>query len=139
MGTRVYVGNLSYHTDETSLRQACAAGGREVVSVSIVTDRMTGQPRGFAFVEFASEKDAQGAITELHGKPLDGRTLAVNEAREREPRGGGGGGGGGFGGGGGGGGRGGGGGHGGGGGGGGGDRGGRGGDRGGRRGGRGDR
>src|SRR6185295_18262514 len=105
MGTRVYVGNLSYHTDESSLRQACAAGGREVVSVSIVTDRMTGQPRGFAFVEFASEKDAQGAITELHGKPLDGRTLAVNEAREREPRGGGGGGGGGFGGGGGGGGR----------------------------------
>jgi hypothetical protein len=87
MGTRVHVGNLSYHTDETSLRQACAAGGREVVSVSIVTDRMTGQPRGFAFVEFASEKDAQGAITELHGKPLDGRTLAVNEAREREPRG----------------------------------------------------
>src|SRR5262245_44850072 len=91
MGTRVYVGNLSYHTDETSLRQACAAGGREVVSVSIVTDRMTGQPRGFAFVEFASEQDAQGAIAELHGKPLDGRTLAVNEAREREPRGGGGG------------------------------------------------
>jgi len=136
MGTRVYVGNLSYHTDESSLRQACAAGGREVVSVSIVTDRMTGQPRGFAFVEFASEKDAQGAITELHGKPLDGRTLAVNEAREREPRGGGGGGGGGFGGGGGGGGRGGGG-HG---GGGGGDRGGRGGGGGGRdRGRRGDR
>jgi cold-inducible RNA-binding protein len=139
MGTRVYVGNLSYHTDEASLRQACAAGGREVVSVSIVTDRMTGQPRGFAFVEFASEKDAQGAITELHGKPLDGRTLAVNEAREREPRGGGGGGGGGGFGGGGGGGRGGGGHGGGGGGGGGGDRGGRGGDRGGRRGGRGDR
>ncbi|HKQ70270.1 MAG TPA: RNA-binding protein [Polyangiaceae bacterium] len=104
MGTRVYVGNLSYHTDESSLRQACAAGGREVVSVSIVTDRMTGQPRGFAFVEFASDKDAQAAIAELHGKPLDGRTLAVNEAREREPRGGGGGGGG-FGGGGGGGGR----------------------------------
>jgi len=95
MGTRVYVGNLSYHTDEAGLREACAAGGREVVSVSIVTDRMTGQPRGFAFVEFGSEKDAQAAITELHGKPLDGRTLAVNEAREREPRGGGGGGGGG--------------------------------------------
>ena len=81
MGTRVYVGNLSYHTDEAGLREACAAGGREVVSVSIVTDRMTGQPRGFAFVEFGSEKDAQAAITELHGKTLDGRTLAVNEAR----------------------------------------------------------
>jgi RNA recognition motif-containing protein len=94
MGTRVYVGNLSYHTDEASLRDACAAGGREVVSVSIVTDRMTGQPRGFAFVEFANDKDAQAAIAELNGKPLDGRTLAVNEARERQPRGGGGGGGG---------------------------------------------
>ena len=91
MGTRVYVGNLSYHTDENSLREACAAGGREVVSVSIVTDRMTGQPRGFAFVEFANDKDAQSAIAELNGKPLDGRTLAVNEARERQPRGGGGG------------------------------------------------
>jgi cold-inducible RNA-binding protein len=104
MGTRVYIGNLSYNTDEASLRQACTAGGREVVSVNIITDRMTGQPRGFAFVEFANDKDAQAAITELHGKPLDGRTLAVNEAREREQRGGGGGGGG-FGGGGGGGGR----------------------------------
>jgi RNA recognition motif-containing protein len=91
MGTRVYIGNLSYNTDETSLRQACAAGGREVVSVNIITDRMTGQPRGFAFVEFANDKDAQAAIQELHGKPLDGRTLAVNEAREREQRGGGGG------------------------------------------------
>ena len=91
MGTRVYIGNLSYHTDEASLRDACAAGGREVVSVSIVTDRMTGQPRGFAFVEFANDKDAQDAIAELNGKPLDGRTLAVNEARERQPRGGGGG------------------------------------------------
>ena len=91
MGTRVYIGNLSYHTDEASLREACAAGGREVVSVSIVTDRMTGQPRGFAFVEFANDKDAQAAIAELNGKPLDGRTLAVNEARERQPRGGGGG------------------------------------------------
>src|SRR5258708_38686502 len=58
----------------------------------MVTDRMTVQPRGSALVEFASEKDAQAAITELHGKTLDGRTLAVNEAREREPRGGGGGG-----------------------------------------------
>src|SRR3954470_12278706 len=91
MGTRVYVGNLSYNTDENLLREACAAGGREVVSVSIVTDRMTGQPRGFAFVEFANDKDAQAAIQELHGKSLDGRTLAVNEARAREPRGGGGG------------------------------------------------
>ncbi|MET0591265.1 MAG: RNA-binding protein [Polyangiaceae bacterium] len=91
MGTRVYVGNLSYNTDETKLREACAAGGREVVSVSLVTDRMTGQPRGFAFVEFANDKDAQAAIAELNGKPLDGRTLAVNEARERQPRGGGGG------------------------------------------------
>src|SRR5262245_36038648 len=91
MGTRVYVGNLSYNTDEARLREACAAGGREVVSVSMVTDRMTGQPRGFAFVEFGNDKDAESAIAELNGKPLDGRTLAVNEARERQPRGGGGG------------------------------------------------
>jgi RNA recognition motif-containing protein len=53
--------------------------------------RATQRPSGFAFVEFANDKDAQAAIQELHGKPLDGRTLAVNEAREREQRGGGGG------------------------------------------------
>ena len=93
MGTRVYVGNLSFNTSEDSLRAACAGGGRSVTKVSIVTDRETGQPRGFAFVDFGSEKDAQAAIAEMNGTQLDGRALTVNEAREREPRGGGGGGG----------------------------------------------
>ena len=95
MGTRVYVGNLSFNTTEDALRTLCAEGGRSVSKVSIVTDRDTGQPRGFAFVDFGSEKDAQSAIAALNGSAVDGRTLTVNEAREREQRGGGGGGGGG--------------------------------------------
>ena len=85
--------SLGYSTTEADLRTyfgAVAPPSQVVLPV----DRETGRPRGFAFVEFGSEKDAQAAITELHGKSLDGRTLAVNEAREREPRGGGGGGGG---------------------------------------------
>src|SRR5579862_2960047 len=95
MGTRVYVGNLSFNTSEDSLRALCAADGRSVARVSIVTDRETGQPRGFAFVDFGSEKDAQSAIAAMNGTQLDGRALTVNEAREREQgRGGGGGGGG---------------------------------------------
>jgi RNA recognition motif-containing protein len=92
MGTRVYVGNLSFNTNEESLRAACAADGRSVSKVSIVTDRETGQPRGFAFVDFASEKDAQAAIAAMNGMQLDGRNLMVNEAREREQGGRGGGG-----------------------------------------------
>jgi cold-inducible RNA-binding protein len=95
LGTRVYVGNLSFNTSEDSLRAMCAQDGRNVAKVSIVTDRDTGSPRGFAFVDFASEKDAQAAIAAMNGAQLDGRSLTVNEAREREPRGGGGGGGGG--------------------------------------------
>jgi RNA recognition motif-containing protein len=102
-GTRLYVGNLSFNTTEPTLRAAFEADGRKVVEVKIVTDRDTGQPRGFAFVEMASPADAEAAISALDGRELDGRTLRVNEARERE--GGRGGGGGGFGGGGGGGGR----------------------------------
>jgi cold-inducible RNA-binding protein len=94
MGTRVYVGNLSFQTTEDSLRAFVTEGGRNVSKISLVTDRETGQPRGFAFVDFASEADAQAAIGALNGTALDGRTLTVNEAREREPRGGGGGGGG---------------------------------------------
>jgi RNA recognition motif-containing protein len=95
----VYVGNLSFNTDEEALRRLCSDGGRNVVKVSLVTDRMTGRPRGFAFVDFASEKDAQAAIAALNGLMQDGRSLTVNEAREREDRGGGRGGGGGGGGG----------------------------------------
>jgi RNA recognition motif-containing protein len=94
MGTRVYVGNLSFQTTEDGLRAFVTEGGRNVSKISLVTDRDTGQPRGFAFVDFATEADAQAAIGSLNGTALDGRTLTVNEAREREPRGGGGGGGG---------------------------------------------
>lgn len=85
MSNRIYVGNLSYSTTEDGLRSAFAADGREVLSVSIITDRMSGRPRGFAFVEMVSAEDAQKAIAALDGQQLDGRTLKVSEARERTP------------------------------------------------------
>ena len=91
MGTRVYVGNLSFGTSEETLRAACGEGGRQVTRVSLPTDRDTGRPRGFAFVDFGTEADASSAISAMNGTLLDGRPLTVNEAREREPRGGGGG------------------------------------------------
>jgi RNA recognition motif-containing protein len=95
MGTKIYVGNLSYNTTEETLRAAFAADGREVAQVQIVTDRATGQPRGFAFVEMAKAEDVAAAIGALDGQQLDGRTLKVSEAHERTAGGGGGGGGGG--------------------------------------------
>jgi RNA recognition motif-containing protein len=98
-GTRLYVGNLSYQTTQDSLRAAFEQGGGKVVEVKIVTDRDTGQPRGFAFVEMSSPAEAQAAIAALDGQQLDGRTLKVNEAQERSGGGGRGGGGGGRGGG----------------------------------------
>ena len=93
IGTRLYVGNLPFTTSENALRDAFAADGRQVVEVKVVTDRDSGQPRGFAFVEMGSPADAQAAIAALDGQPMDGRTLKVNMAQERERRGGGGGGG----------------------------------------------
>lgn len=87
MGTKLYVGNLNYNTTEDSLREAFSANGREVASVSIIMDRETGRSRGFAFVEMATSEAAQQALQELDGADLDGRTLRINEAREREPRG----------------------------------------------------
>lgn len=95
MTKRLYVGNLSFDTTEDTLTAAFEADGRKVSSVSIVTDRDTGRPRGFGFVEMATEEDANAAMAALDGTELDGRTLKVNEAKERTPRGGGGGGGGG--------------------------------------------
>jgi cold-inducible RNA-binding protein len=97
MGSKLYVGNLSYDTTEDSLRDAFSADGKQVERVSIITDRDTGRPKGFAFVEMGSEADAQAAISAWDGRELDGRALRVNEAQERPPRkfGGGGGGGGG--------------------------------------------
>jgi RNA recognition motif-containing protein len=100
MNNRLFVGNLSYSTGEAELRQAFGEFGA-VSSATIITDRMTGQPRGFAFVEFENPSDAEQAIEQLNGSELDGRSLNVNMARERQPAprfDGGGGGGGGFGG-----------------------------------------
>lgn len=93
MGTRLYVGNLSYHTTEDALRAAFSEGERQVVKVDILHDRETGQPRGFAFVEMGSQADAEATIRDWDGRDLDGRSLRVNEARERSDRGFGGGGG----------------------------------------------
>jgi hypothetical protein len=87
MGTKLYVGNLNYNTSEAALRQAFGANGRQVASVSIIMDRETGRPRGFAFVEMATPEGAQEALKELDGSELDGRMLRINEARERDPRG----------------------------------------------------
>ena len=91
-GARLYVGNLSYQTTQDALRAAFEQDGRTVVEVKIVTDRDTGQPRGFAFVEMSSPAEAQAAIAAMDGQQLDGRTLRVNEAQERSGGGGGGGG-----------------------------------------------
>ncbi|MCB9914954.1 MAG: RNA-binding protein [Planctomycetes bacterium] len=95
MGKRLYVGNLSYDTTQDSLRAAFSEGGLSVSDVHVMMDRETGRPRGFAFVEMASDADAQAAIQAWDGVQLDGRNLKVNEAQERQPRPGGGGGGGG--------------------------------------------
>jgi cold-inducible RNA-binding protein len=89
MGTRLYVGNLPFGVDESQLRALFQEDGREVTEVKMITDRETGRPRGFAFVEMGSQANAQGAITALNGRELGGRALTVNEAREQAPRGGG--------------------------------------------------
>jgi len=93
MGTRLYIGNMSWDTTEDTLMAALTEGNRTVKDLHIVMDRETGRPRGFAFAEFANEADAQSAIDQLDGTDLDGRALKVNEAQERKARGGGGGGG----------------------------------------------
>ena len=99
MGTRLYVGNLPFSADETQVRDLFGRNGRNVVEVKLVTDRDTGRPRGFGFVEMGSSEEADGAIRDLNGQDFGGRPLTVNEARERSSGGGGFGGGGGYGGG----------------------------------------
>jgi RNA recognition motif-containing protein len=93
MGKRLYVGNLSYDTNELELRELFGQSGT-VAEVKVVMDRETGRPRGFAFVEMSTDAEAQDAIAQLNGRDLGGRTIKVNEAEERGGRGGGGGGGG---------------------------------------------
>ena len=98
MGRKLYVGNLSYSVTSDTLGQLFAQHGK-VESAEVIIDRMTGQARGFGFVEMGSDQDAQSAISALNGQDVEGRTLIVNEARPKAPRsddfGGGGGGGGG--------------------------------------------
>ena len=100
MGTRLYVGNLPFSAEETAVRALFEQNERKVEEVHLVTDRETGRPRGFGFVEMGSREDADQAIRDLNGYQMDGRALTVNEARERASGGGGrggrGGGGGGF-------------------------------------------
>jgi len=92
MGNRLYVGNLSFDASSESLRAAFAAFG-DVTDVHLVTDRESGQSRGFGFVTMGSADSAMKAIAQMNGSMLDGRSLKVNEAEERQNSGGGGGGG----------------------------------------------
>ncbi len=85
MKTKLYIGNLSYDTTEDSLRAFFSRGGRHVASASIVTDRVTGQSRGFGFVEMGSSEEAEAVVKELDAQELDGRKIRVNEARDRDP------------------------------------------------------
>jgi cold-inducible RNA-binding protein len=80
--TNIFVGNLSYQTTQDELQQAFAQYG-EVERVNIITDRDTGQPRGFAFVEMTEKRDAETAISQLNGAELNGRAMNVNEARPK--------------------------------------------------------
>ena len=91
MGAKIYVGGLPYSATEQELSDLFGRHGG-VASARIITDKFTGQSRGFGFVEMSSDGEAQAAITALNGSEMGGRTLTVNEARPQEPRTGGGGG-----------------------------------------------
>ena len=86
MTKKLYVGNLSYSTTESNLSELFGAVG-EVSSVSLITDRMSGRSKGFAFVEMAEDTTAQEAIAQLNSKEVDGREINVAEARPQKPRG----------------------------------------------------
>jgi cold-inducible RNA-binding protein len=85
MGTKLYVGNLSFNTTENELQELFSQAGT-VQEVSLMQDKFTGKSRGFAFVTMGSDEDAQIAISKLNGQTVEGRPLTVNEARPREPR-----------------------------------------------------
>ena len=87
MGTKLYVGNLSFDSTEADLRALFESDGRQVREVAMIMDRETGRPRGFAFVQMANEADAKAAIAALDGKDLGGRNLRVNEAQDRPAQG----------------------------------------------------
>ena len=82
MGRKLYVGNLSYDVTDSQLEQMCAEFGT-VESAQVIMDRDTGRSKGFGFVEMKTDQEAQAAIAALNGKEVDGRALAVNEARPR--------------------------------------------------------
>ncbi len=83
MATKLYVGNLSFNTTESTLRTLFEADGRRVEDVTIIMDRDTGRPRGFAFVEMGSPDDTRTAIEALNGREVEGRTLTVSEAKPK--------------------------------------------------------
>jgi len=85
MGTKLYVGNLSFNTTENELQELFAQAGT-VQEVTLMQDKFTGKSRGFAFVTMSSDEDAQNAISKFNGQTVEGRALTVNEARPREPR-----------------------------------------------------
>ncbi len=89
MESKLYVGNLSYNVSEAQLRDLFAQAG-EIKEVALITDRQTGRTKGFGFVEFTTQADAEKAIQMFNNYELDGRPLTVNMARPREERGGGG-------------------------------------------------
>ena len=92
MGNKLFVGGLAWATDSDGLRAAFEAFG-PVTDAAVINDRETGRSRGFGFVTFENAEDAQTAIQQMDGQPIDGRNVRVNEAQERAPRRGGGGGG----------------------------------------------
>ena len=85
MGSKLYVGGLPYSATESQLTTVFATHGT-VESVRVITDKFTGQSRGFGFVEMSKSEEAQAAISALNGSQMDGRSLTVNEAKPQEPR-----------------------------------------------------
>lgn len=86
-GKKLYVGGLPYSVTDTQLEAIFSPHG-SVESARVITDRMTGRSRGFGFVEMSSNDEAEASVTALNGSDVEGRTLTVNEAKERTPRGG---------------------------------------------------
>lgn len=85
MAKKLYVGNLSYQTNDQTLSNLFAEAGT-VVSATIINDKMTGRSKGFGFVEMSSDEEAEKAIEMFHNKEVDGRSIMVNEARPMEER-----------------------------------------------------
>ena len=85
MGTKLYVGNLSYDTTEDQIRTLFSQAG-EIAEIAFIMDRDTGRPKGFGFVTMKTEEGAQDAIKRFNGQTVDNRALTVNEARPREER-----------------------------------------------------